>query len=309
MKVTAQELNEFSKPAAVRYSICTLVNNPDQYGGMVKSFHQADFNPPSCEFLYIDNSRGNKRDAYTGINQFLSHAQGEYIILCHQDVRLIDDKRNPLDRIIQEITNRDPHWALLGNAGGVGLRGLAMRITDPFGNDRRSGKLPARVHTLDENFIVVRRAANLGLSRDLRGFHLYGTDLCMTAHTLGYTSYAVNFHLHHIGGSQSQGLDAEFYRARRAWIDKYQALHATRWIRTPCTLMFVSNSRIKNRVLNRLALLLDKPVGKFFRSVRKRLPWGHPGASIVNVGQVSQPAVPRNVGCSGNLPHGNPSDP
>lgn len=274
MNVAALELDEFSKPTAVRYSVCTLVNCPDQYGRMLESFHRAGFKPPSCEFLYIDNSRRNKRDAYAGINQFLSHARGEYIILCHQDVRLIDDERSPLDRIIQDITNRDPNWALLGNAGGVGLRGLAMRITDPFGKDRRSGRLPARVHSLDENFIVVRKAANLGLSRDLEGFHLYGTDLCMTAHSLGYTSYAVDFHLHHIGGSQSNGLDAEFYRARRAWIDKYQTLHATKWIRTPCTLMFVSNSRIKNRVLNRLALMLDKPVGKLFRSIQKRLPWG-----------------------------------
>jgi hypothetical protein len=274
MNLTAVELDDFSKPALLRYSICTLVNHPDEYGQMMESFHQAGFKPPSCEFLYIDNSRTNKRDAFAGINQFLSHAQGEYIILCHQDVRLIDAKRNPLERTIREISDLDPNWALLGNAGGVGLRGLAMRITDPFGKDRRSGRLPARVHSLDENFIVVRKAANLGLSRDLRGFHLYGTDLCMTAHSLGYTSYAVDFHLHHIGGSLSNGLDAEFYRARRAWIDKYQSLHATKWIRTPCTLMFVSNSRIKNRVLNRLALLLDKPVGKLLRSIQKRLRWG-----------------------------------
>ena len=272
MNLAAVELDEFSKPA-LRYSVCTLVNRPDQYGRMMESFHRADFKPPSCEFLYIDNSQGNKRDAFAGINQFLSHARGEYIILCHQDVRLIDDKRSPLDRIIQEISDRDPNWALLGNAGGVGLRGLAMRITDPFGKDRRCGRLPARVQSLDENFIVVRKAANLGLSRDLEGFHLYGTDLCMTAQTLGYTSYAVDFHLHHIGGSQSKGLDAEFYRARRAWIDKYRALHATKWIRTPCTLMFVSNSRIKNRMLNGLALMLDKPVGKLLRSIRKRIRW------------------------------------
>ena len=273
MSITALELDEFSRPAAIRYSICTLVNRPNQYEEMLDSFHRGGFKSPSCEFLYIDNSCGNKRDGYAGINQFLCHAQGEYVILCHQDVRLIDAGRGSLDQAIQDITVKDPNWALLGNAGGVGLRGLAMRITDPYGEDRKSGKLPARVQSLDENFIVVRKMANLGLSRDLKGFHLYGTDLCMTARALGYTAYAVDFHLHHIGGPKSKRLDDEFYRARRAWIDKYQRLHATKWVRTPCTLMFVSNSRIVNRMLNRFAPILDKPIRKVCRSAGKRYQW------------------------------------
>ena len=56
------------------------------------------------------------------------------------------------------------------------------------------GELPAKVHTLDENFIVVRRAANLSLSHDLDGFHLYGTDLCLIADVLGGNRYVIDFH-------------------------------------------------------------------------------------------------------------------
>jgi hypothetical protein len=53
-----------------------------------------------------------------------------------------------------------------------------------------------RVFSLDENFIV----AHLGISRDLYGFHFYGTDLCLAAHTLCYNTYVIDLHLWHIGG-------------------------------------------------------------------------------------------------------------
>ena len=55
------------------------------------------------------------------------------------------------------------------------------------------GELPAKVHTVDENFIVVRRATNLSLSHDLDGFHLYGTDLCVIADILGGNCYVIDF--------------------------------------------------------------------------------------------------------------------
>jgi len=46
---------------------------------------------------------------------------------------------------------------------------LAIRISDPYGENQSSSS--GACHALDENFIVVRRQANLSLSHDLSGFH------------------------------------------------------------------------------------------------------------------------------------------
>ena len=73
-----------------RFSICTLVSKPDEYREMVESFIQAGFDRVQCEYLCIDNSSQNTFDAFSGLNQFLRKAQGEYIIICHQDIILHD---------------------------------------------------------------------------------------------------------------------------------------------------------------------------------------------------------------------------
>ncbi len=206
----AQRADKIFDESAIDYSICTLVTRKQQYGEMIASFRSGGFLEPSCEYLYLDNSAENSWDAYRGYNLFLNVARGKYIILCHQDILLLADGRSRLDEIIAELDRLDPNWGLLGNAGGYRPGELALRISDPRGPDQRAGKLPARVRSLDENFIVVRRSANLALSRDLSGFHFYGTDLCMIGDLLGYTAYVVDFHLLHKGGGIC---DAVFYQA------------------------------------------------------------------------------------------------
>src|SRR5690349_1603575 len=88
----------------IRYSVCTLVTRPGEYAELVDSFRSGGFKEPECEFLYLDNSRGNSFDAYTGNNVFLHVARGEFIILCHQDVHLLDDGRPRLDALLDELS-------------------------------------------------------------------------------------------------------------------------------------------------------------------------------------------------------------
>ena len=71
-------------------------------------------------------------------------ARGELIVLCHQDIRLLTDGRGALDACLTALDARDPTWAVAGNAGGTGIGRLAMRISDPHGDDRRIGSLPER---------------------------------------------------------------------------------------------------------------------------------------------------------------------
>jgi hypothetical protein len=216
---------------------------------MRQTFAAGGFAAPDCEFLYLDNSAGNRFDAYAGYNLFLRAARGEYVILCHQDVRLLSDGRDRLDAVIAELDRLDPRWGLFGNAGGLRSGAVAIRISDPpHGEDVAwGGPFPVACQTLDENFIVVRAAANLALSADLKGFHLYGTDVCAVASFLGYTAYVADFHLRHEGPGT---VDDVFAGQAVDLIDKYARTMRPVFLTTTCTRLVITPFPFFNRMGN-----------------------------------------------------------
>ncbi|MCR6629390.1 MAG: hypothetical protein NVV74_04665 [Magnetospirillum sp.] len=242
------------------YSICTLVTRWDEYRAMQDSFRAKGFREPACEFLYLDNAAGNRFDAYSGLNLFLSTARGRVVVLCHQDVRLVDDGRAELDAIIAAMDRDHPQWGVLGNAGGTPAGTLCIRITDPHGADTRRGAFPAAATALDENFLAVRRSANLALSADVGGYHLYGADLCLMADLLGHSAHVVDFHLHHLSPGNA---DASFAAARRCIIAKYQRALAPRWVTTTCTAFVAGGGALSTLAGTRWG-------AKLLRSLRKR---------------------------------------
>lgn len=254
--------------APVRYTIATLINDPVQYIAMLASFRAGGFTVDDCEYLFIDNSSENRACAYRGLDAMLSAARGTIVLLCHQDVRLLSDGRQTLDARLAELTKRDPNWALAGNAGATAPGSLALRITDPHGANQRAGQLPARVMSLDENFIIVRRAARIGFSRDLSGFHFYGADICLNASTAGYSAYVIDFHLAHLSpGSKT----ASFFDAQDAFQAKWSAALAPRWLQTTCALMRLSGDRlgqIAGRVAARPLASLHRRVARYARLQR-----------------------------------------
>ena len=216
-----------SVAALIKYSFCTLVTNIAEYREMIAGLPAKGFTQADCELLYLDNSQENRFDAYAGYNRFLQAARGEYIVLCHQDIVLIDDGRAELDALLADLTRRDPDWAVCGNAGATASGGYAVRITDPRSSDMRvGGPFPAPVISVDENFIIVRREANLALSHDLTGYHWYGSDICIVADILGWTSYVIDFHLRHKSGGTP---NADFHAKGQALSRKYARAFRPRW--------------------------------------------------------------------------------
>ncbi|MBV8686780.1 MAG: acyl esterase [Alphaproteobacteria bacterium] len=247
------------------FSICTLVTRPSEYAEMAASFVERGFSPTDCEYLYLDNSGANRFEAFGGYNLFLSVARGRHVILCHQDILLQDDDRAALERRLEELTALAPDWALCGNAGGVALGRRAIRISDPHGHSQAQGPFPARATALDENFIVVRRDANLALSHDLAGFHFYGADLCIVADFLGRSAWVIDFHLLH----KSPGLvDPGFYRMRREVARKYRRALRPRWIVTTVTDFFLSGSRLASRLLTSPAARIPRRAAQIVRRLK-----------------------------------------
>ena len=217
----------------LQYTIGTLVSDPSQHAAMLSAFRSAGFTPPACEFLHIDNCNGNLGDGYRGLNSLIEQAEGRYVILCHQDIRVLDGKEI-LDARLAELDRDHPDWAVAGNAGVDDERRRIFRITDRFMVDAHTPGLPLEVASLDENLLILRRDALLGFSDDLSGFHLYGTDLVCQARLRGRRAFVIDFHVEHLGhGSKGES----FAASRAAMVAKYRRALQSRTVLTPSTTM------------------------------------------------------------------------
>lgn len=239
---------------AFEFSICTLVTRKEEYNEMLQSFIDKGFSTNDCEYLFIDNSAGCTFDAYQGLNIFLQQAKGRYIILCHQDVVVHDQDRTHLAKRIKEIEERDKNWGILANAGGINLKWIGTNLTQGNGNVIKEKFLPLRTKTVDENFIIVKSSANLALSNDLSGFHLYGTDLCIIADILGYTAYIIDFNLTHKSDGNA---DKSFYSLKKSLIKKYNHALRSRFMCTTITRFYISGNWFT-------AIIYDTQFIKFF---------------------------------------------
>jgi len=204
-------------------------------------------------YLKIGNSIYN-----TFFKKFYAFIKNKYIIICHQDILLKFDNYDTLIQRIEELNTLDEDWALLGNAGHNSFNDFRLRITDPHGDNRFKGPLPARVYDLDENFIIIKNSAQLSISKNIGGFHFYATDLCIIADILGFSSYVIDFHLYHKSGGNC---NISFFESKKKLIKKYTYAFRPRYIRTTCTKFFISDCSI----LNKFMML------KYIYSIRKRL--------------------------------------
>lgn len=243
-----------------RFSVCSLVTDLDEYQEMIDSARKAGFDGDDIEYLFSDNSQQNTLDGFSGFNRFNDEATGEYLIMCHQDVLFNFDTRQVLDDRIAELDSLDSNWALAGNAGKTHSGHAVIRITDPLTEDISQGTFPAKVQTLDENLLIYDRKKSIASSRQLKGFHLYGSDLCLNAEALGHSNYVIDFHLFH----KSTGNPNESYFAIQK---ELMALHRVRKrgtvIQAMCSRFYVSSSRIAMAFMNRAWLLnLHKSITK-----------------------------------------------
>lgn len=244
-----------------KFSICTIVTNPEMYRSMGTTFEAAGFTTDT-EYLYIDNTVRNKYDAYRGINRFLSLASGKYIIICHQDIEVIDNK-SKLEACIATVDALDDNWAILGNAGSSAIKNFSRHYLNGDNELENAGTFPSKVYSLDENFLVIKKEVNLGLSADLEGFHFYGTDICLLCDIRGFSCYVIDFVVKHLSFGHT---DTSFYAQKELFIKKYSLALKSRFIQTTCTKFYVSSSEFKTRLLNlRFSMFLVKEYFKRFK--------------------------------------------
>ncbi|WP_285010280.1 hypothetical protein [Pedobacter faecalis] len=238
------------------FSVCTFVTRQEEYEAMLSSFLAAGFTD-NTEFMHVDNRNGCTFDAYAGINRFLREARGKYIIICHQDILIEGDKIEKLRHLLKELDELDPAWGICGNAGAAAPNHVVYHITYTDGSLVSKGKLPLKVRSLDENFLLLKNGIPLNVSGNLSGFHMYGTDLCLHAEMNGYSAYVIPFNLTH----KSRGIrDEDFYRIRGKLVKKYNQFFQSRWIQTNTTVFHLSGSIMRPLLNNPLSLFLSRIV-------------------------------------------------
>jgi hypothetical protein len=223
-------------PSTLTFSVCSLVANQGKYDRLLASFARLGFTAENTEFLAADNRDSNRFDGYSWHKMLLAHARGRYVVFCHDDIELLDHGYDALRAQLAFLDGLDPTWLLAGVVGGVWRprNSDVTRIAGAYVNDegdlREHGRIPQRVESLDEFFIVMQRARPVVSSYDLSGFHHYGPDICLQAELLGGSAYVIDFRLRHHGTGKR---GAAFRDSRRAFRRKYRqyfpdrVLHAT----------------------------------------------------------------------------------
>ncbi len=270
MKIKPFEINASSNFGKYdfEFSIFTLVNDSAQYKQFIQSCEDAGFNHDNSEFCYLDNTKNNNHDGFSGLNRAIHAAKGRYIILAHQDIRLNFDGIEILKKRITDMENKNPHWGVLGNAGGnFDLGEKFIRISDPNNKNLSLGTFPTVVNSLDENFLVLKSSSLLAFSNDMQGFHFYGTDICQQAIFRGFSCYVIDFHILHLSSGNK---DENYFESKQRFINNYRHKLSARFLRTTTTRLYLSGSRLLNFLFNKTNILFIIRKTKFYKLISLR---------------------------------------
>jgi hypothetical protein len=129
----------------------------------------------------------------------MSSATADILVFLHQDIYLPRGWFGRLARHVHRLNQIDSDWAVAGSSGVkrdgtyVGHlwdSGLGCLFGGPFPE-------PVRSASLDETILVVRRASGVGFDPQMPTFHLYGTDIVLSAEAQGKSAYIIDLPMIH----------------------------------------------------------------------------------------------------------------
>jgi hypothetical protein len=257
--------------------IFTFVTDPAGYEQMRRSFEQAGFTSDRAIFTEL-RGRGmpGEPEPYSKITELIAGLTDPFFILCHQDLTLDQGHGiNELLAAIGDLEQRDERWAVAGNAGGSRSLRVIRSLEDRHGGTS-DHVLPSAVHSLDENFLVIRTGTGISCSAELAGFHLYGTDVCLNALESGWQPYVIDFRLHHLGVGRK---DEAYFAALDGFVRHWSSRVIARYVRTTVELLFLGRWRWLRAVLGsewvrgmlKNHRLLSSPIGALL-APRQRAP-------------------------------------
>ena len=233
----------------MKISICSLCRDSlakeSLYQSLINCF------PNTTEYILIDNS-SKKIDCYQALNIFIDQCNGDYILVCHDDILFENLEYEYLLNQITKKTKSDPSASLFGVAGVSRSNKNIGHFFDAKGERYWGMSEGDLASSLDEFFLVIRKNSGLSVSDGLKGYHFYGTDLCLNAKEKGLSCYVIDFPVTHYSTGNMNG---SFFEARDDFEKHLQKKGLKQFITTTCTVLYGGSNPLKQAWA--LALSLD----------------------------------------------------
>lgn len=171
----------------MNWSLISAVNNDD----VLSSCLLSSLDVSTAQDVILQRGFADASVAY---NSGIDRSNGDILVFAHQDVYLPEGWIRRVESAIDSLALSDPNWGVLGvwgvaasqqRAGHLYCAGLRTTLGECFDGARE-------VRVLDEVVLIVRKSSGLRFDERLRGFHMYGSDLCLEAARLGMRSYAIS---------------------------------------------------------------------------------------------------------------------
>jgi hypothetical protein len=230
-----------------KFSVITCISDPEIYQNCLLDSIDKQRGPHSIEIIPVLNE-SNLYTASLALNLGIDASRSDWLVMAHQDVRLLDDWFTRAEKHISQLEN----WAILGCAGisldyerqdiggwGGSIRADTIAVGSVWGGDNTDQKpywdglkQPTKVHCIDECLFIYNKQAGLRFDTHFNGFHFYGVDLCLQARVTQRGVYAAHLPLIHYGKySASMVSDLRYWRYFRMlhhkWKDRFPELLGT----------------------------------------------------------------------------------
>jgi hypothetical protein len=180
----------------MKWSLISAVNND----GVLKSCLLNSSESQSASETLLQTGFASAAAAY---NDAIEKSTTDVLVFAHQDVYLPEGWASKLQDALETVSKQDPEWGVLG-VWGLDATGQGVGdVFCTFAMRRLGGAFAGvmEVRTLDEVMLIVRKSSGLRFDEQMKGFHLYATDICLQARKRGMKCYAISaFCVHNTNG-------------------------------------------------------------------------------------------------------------
>jgi hypothetical protein len=169
----------------------------------------------------------NQESASSAFHDSVQNAAAEFLVFTHCDVYFPKRWFERLGWEVNRLASIDADWAVAGISAITSSGELVGRIWDAslepitHGIFGKALTVPVPIVSTDELAFVVRRGAGINFDPLLPNFHLYATDIILTAERNGKRSYGLDMPLIHNAKAQLR-VGPDYVKSYKYMVQKWR---------------------------------------------------------------------------------------